>query len=66
MEMEFGYAKGELLQGGDIFTFTDTKNAVYMMSLDERHYINLSTGEIFTIKFEDYDRKVKRCDSYVC
>ncbi len=66
MEMEFGYAKGELLQGGDIFTFTDTENAVYMMSSDERHYINLSTGEIFTIEFEDYDRKVRAVNSYVC
>ncbi len=50
---------GEGLGDGDTFVFKDEPTNIYMIADGESLIFNIETGEIFTLKKEDYEKPIK-------
>lgn len=50
---------GEGLGDGDTFVFKDEPTNIYMIADGESLIVNIETGDIFTLKNEDYEKPIK-------
>lgn len=50
---------GEGLGDGDTFVFKDEPTKIYMIADGESLIFDIETGDIFTLKNEDYEKPIK-------